>query len=96
MRGMDKSIRLMGDARRFKQCIINLVKNSLKFTLKGGRIDVKLYYDYRLSELVVHVTDDGVGISAKDIPNLFTKFGKLQRTAKMNSTGIGLGLTIVK
>jgi len=48
-----------------------------------------------LQYLVVHVNDTGVGISAEDLPKLFNKFGKLQRTAEMNSEGIGLGLTIV-
>ena len=40
--------------------------------------------------------DTGVGIAAEDLPKLFTRFGKLHRTAKMNSEGIGLGLTIVR
>ena len=44
----------------------------------------------------VSVCDSGSGISAQDIPKLFTRFGKLQRTAHINSDGIGLGLTIVK
>ena len=45
---------------------------------------------------MVKVEDTGVGISAADLPTLFRKFGKLQRTAEMNSHGIGLGLTIVR
>ena len=40
--------------------------------------------------------DTGSGIAAEDLPKLFTRFGKLQRTAAMNNEGIGLGLTIVK
>ena len=39
--------------------------------------------------------DTGIGIEAVDMPKLFTRFGKLQRTASMNSEGIGLGLNIV-
>jgi len=42
------------------------------------------------------VKDTGIGINREEIPNLFKKFGKLHRTAEMNSTGIGLGLLIVK
>ena len=45
---------------------------------------------------MVHVEDTGVGIAQEDIQKLFTRFGKLRRTAEMNSAGIGLGLTIVK
>ena len=40
--------------------------------------------------------DTGQGIAAEEIETLFTRFGKLHRTASMNSDGIGLGLTIVK
>ena len=46
--------------------------------------------------LVVHIQDTGAGIKREDFSKLFTRFGKLQRTAQMNSAGIGLGLTIVK
>ena len=45
--------------------------------------------------LKVQVIDTGVGVAAGDIDALFTRFGKLQRTAAMNNEGIGLGLTIV-
>ena len=75
--------------------MINLVKNALKFTTKG-QITIKAGYNEEYSCLVVHVCDTGVGIAEEDIPKLFTRFGKLHRTAHMNSTGIGLGLTIVK
>ena len=42
------------------------------------------------------VEDTGAGIAQEDIPKLFNRFGKLHRTAEMNSEGIGLGLTIAK
>lgn len=87
--------RLIGDERRLKQVLINLVKNALKFTSKG-LIAVKATYDTSMQCLIVHVQDTGVGIEAEDIPKLFSKFGKLHRTAEINSEGIGLGLTIVK
>ena len=53
-------------------------------------------YDLFLGSLIVHVKDTGVGIESEDLHKLFTRFGKLQRTAHMNSGGIGLGLTICK
>ena len=86
---------LYGDERRIKQVLINLVKNAKKFTLKG-KIQINASYNEQTQSLVVHVNDTGVGISAEDLPRLFNKFGKLQRTADMNSDGIGLGLTIVQ
>ena len=86
---------LLGDARRLKQVLINLVKNAKKFTPKG-KIEILASYDLEQESLVVHVKDTGSGIAAEDLPKLFTRFGKLQRTAQMNSDGIGLGLTIVQ
>ena len=86
----------MGDGRRFQQVLINLVKNALKFT-KAGQIHIKACYRYEPENLLVlHVEDTGVGIMSQDFPKLFSRFGKLQRTASINSEGIGLGLTIVK
>ena len=88
--------RLVGDKKRFRQVLINLVKNAVKFTNRGDTISVIAAYEPRTEMLTVDVTDTGFGITAEDYPKLFTRFGKLQRTAKMNSEGIGLGLTIVK
>lgn len=67
----------------------------MKFT-KRGHISIKVHYDYADSELVVHVADTGRGIAQEDLPKLFTRFGKLQRTAALNHDGIGLGLNISK
>ena len=78
-----------------QQVLINLVKNALKFT-KEGQIIISAFYNYNKKSLVVSVLDTGVGITNEDMPRLFNKFGKLHRTAAMNSAGIGLGLTIVK
>ena len=86
----------MGDERRLNQVLINLVRNSLKFTDKGGEIRIQAGYNPIEQELVIHVEDSGVGIAEEEIEKLFTHFGKLQRTALINSCGVGLGLTIVK
>ena len=86
---------LIGDNRRLKQVLINLIKNALKFT-KRGEVKINISYRSPSQLLVVHVKDTGAGIAIEDFPKLFTRFGKLQRTAEMNNEGIGLGLTIVK
>ena len=86
---------LVGDERRLTQVLINLVKNASKFTTEG-QIEVKMSYNCAHSSLVVHVRDTGSGIAHRDLAKLFNRFGKLERTARQNSEGIGLGLTIVK
>ena len=85
---------IIGDERRLRQVLMNLVKNALKFTSIDGAITISVCYTDGF--LVVNVLDNGTGIAAEDFPKLFTRFGKLQRTAQINSEGIGLGLTMVK
>ena len=86
---------LIGDKRRFQQVLINLLKNATKYT-QVGLIQVIAAYDEQLEKLMVSVKDTGNGILGSEIPKLFSRFGKLHRTAEMNNEGIGLGLTIVK
>lgn len=71
---------LNGDERRLKQVLINLIKNAKKFTTEGA-IEVKACYNQVQQMLLVHVNDTGAGIAAEDLPKLFTRFGKLHRTA---------------
>ena len=84
---------LKGDISRLKQILINLVKNAFKFT-KNGYVKIVAAYDYDAQLLKVHVVDNGKGINKKNIKTIFEAFGKLKRTAQMNSEGIGLGLMV--
>ena len=88
--------KLVGDERRLRQALINLIKNAFKFTRREDSISVLASYEPNSEMLTVDVADTGIGIAAEDFPKLFERFGKLHRTAQMNSEGIGLGLTIVK
>lgn len=51
-------------------------------------------YDQETEMIKFHIVDNGKGIAAKDIKTLFKMFGKLKRTAEINSEGIGMGLMI--
>ena len=84
--------KLVGDERRVKQILMNLVRNAIKFT-HSGFIYLRVLYN---GMLTIEVQDTGTGIAREDMPQLFTRFGKLMRTAKINNEGIGLGLNIVK
>ena len=53
---------LIGDERRFKQVLINLVKNAIKFT-QSGSIDIKASFNRKSKQLVVHIQDTGMGIN---------------------------------
>ena len=75
--------------------LINLIKNALKFT-ESGEIVIKSSFNFVESLLVVHVQDTGCGITKDDLERLFTRFGKLENSNRLNKDGIGLGLTIVR
>ena len=61
---------IKGDVRRFQQILINLVKNALKFTLKG-KIRIKAWYSFQTQSMIVHVKDTGIGIAKSDFNQLF-------------------------
>ena len=71
------------------------MKNALKFTGQGF-VNILAGYDETSRLLRVQICDSGKGIAPDEIPQLCHKFGKLFRTAEMNSDGIGLGLMISK
>ena len=82
------------DHNRLTQIILNLLSNALKFTFKGG-ITLSASLN-REGNLVIEVSDTGIGIKKEDQDKLFRKFAKIDLGDKMNenSTGVGLGLTI--
>ena len=89
--------KLLGDQLRLKQVLVNLTKNALKFIHTSGKqafIVLFASYDEENEMLRVCVSDNGKGIEESEQSQIFEKFGKLLRTASINSEGIGLGLTI--
>jgi signal transduction histidine kinase/CheY-like chemotaxis protein len=82
------------DERRMKQVLLNLLSNSIKFTLTGGQITISAYKGKE--SLLISVSDTGVGISASDINNLFKPFGVAQSNQQMNKGGTGFGLYLCK
>ena len=82
-----------GDALRLAQIVENLLSNALKFTPRGGRVEVRLTSTG--SEAEIRVADTGQGISREFLPHLFERFTQA-KIATTRSGGIGLGLAIVK
>jgi len=83
------------DDSRLKQILINLVGNAFKFTFDGG-VTISVDYDpEKYDFLEFKVTDTGIGIKDEEQKKLFKMYGKLeQRDYKVNTEGVGLGLTI--
>src|SRR5690606_794597 len=77
-----------------RQVLNNLIDNAIKFTKPGGKITVSLQkQDHRA---VLKVKDTGVGMSAEDLPHVFDRFFRCNksRTHNMETRGTGLGLSI--
>ena len=82
------------DKLRFKQVLLNLINNAIKFTPDNGRIVIKAV---NADEMVkISVIDNGIGIKEDDIGKLFQKFVQVDQSDSRNFGGTGLGLTIVK
>ena len=85
---------LNGDPRAFKQIVLNLASNAIKFTERGGTVTVAAAAD--ASRLVLRVTDTGVGIAADDLKRIGDPFFQAGKTYQRRHEGTGLGLSIVK
>ena len=88
---------VVSDQTRLTQILLNLLSNSIKFTLKKGFISLHVNYDENIG-VKFEVTDTGIGISEENMKNLFRKYGKIQNEINdaLNPQGIGLGLVISK
>ncbi|CDW83581.1 multi-sensor hybrid histidine kinase [Stylonychia lemnae] len=84
---------LLVDEQRLRQILINLISNSLKFTLQGS-IKILSKYEQSQKTLFVTVKDTGIGVNDEDEIKLFKLFGKLESSQALNTKGIGLGLNI--
>jgi two-component system phosphate regulon sensor histidine kinase PhoR len=85
---------LYGDPDRLMQVLINLVNNSISYTLEGGRVLLSVEKRKRTAE--IRVEDNGIGIKAKELPRIFERFYRVDKDRSRNSGGTGLGLAIVK
>jgi signal transduction histidine kinase len=84
---------MIGDQDRLKQVIVNLVANAIQYTPSGGQIKLALRKDN--SQALLTVSDTGPGIPAADLPHIFERFYRAERSRKRNeSGGFGLGLSI--
>ncbi len=79
---------------RFKQMVINLVDNAIKYTPAGGTVTINA--DKQKNNFVLSVKDTGIGIPGKDIPRLFERFYRVDKGRSKKVGGTGLGLAIVK
>ena len=83
-----------GDPGRLQQVVWNLVSNAIKFTPKGGVVNVRLARVDSFAEITV--SDTGQGISGEFLPHVFERFLQADSTSTRKHGGLGLGLAIVR
>jgi signal transduction histidine kinase len=87
--------RILGDPARLQQVAWNLLTNAVKFTARGGRIDVSLI-EHQDGRVEFRVSDDGIGIPSRALPHIFDRFWQAEGHASEQRQGLGLGLAIVR
>jgi len=85
---------VIGDASRLEQVVANLVDNALRYTARGGRVQVSVQRDG--AEAVVRVRDTGRGIPSALLPQIFDLFVRGGGASHARADGLGLGLTLVR
>jgi signal transduction histidine kinase len=85
---------VLADAAQLDRALLNVLSNAVKFTPNGGRVTVTA--DRLGDEVVIAVSDTGVGIPLEEQANLFTPFFRSSTAVKSETQGTGLGLVIVK
>jgi CheY-like chemotaxis protein/two-component sensor histidine kinase len=89
-----KPIVLEADQARLEQVISNLLNNAAKYTEAGGHIEVSAVKEG--SNVVVRVSDNGIGITPDLLPHVFELFTQADRSLDRSQGGLGVGLTLVK
>lgn len=89
-----EDVHVQGDSIKLQQVVYNLTDNAVKYTQSGGAVRVELAKSGK--KAVITVTDNGIGIPAKDVPHIFDRFYRVDKARSRETGGTGLGLAIVK
>jgi PAS domain S-box-containing protein len=85
---------ILGDPDRLQQIVWNLLTNAIKFTPKGGDVQVRL--ERNDSHALITVNDSGQGIATELLPHVFERFRQADSSNTRSNGGLGLGLSIVR
>lgn len=88
------NIRIFADRNRMIQILVNLLSNALKFTPENGHVRIETVEEAQ--DVLIRVQDSGSGIEQKDLPYIFERFYRVDKSRNRTTGGSGLGLTIVK
>lgn len=92
--GDARSFNVSGDKENIRQVFVNLITNALKYGEEGGQVEIG-FYDM-VENVLVEVSDDGIGIEEQHLKHLFDRFYRVDASRSREQGGSGLGLSIVK
>jgi len=93
---LDQNVKtILGDERRLKQSLVNLLGNAVKFTPQGKKIGLEVKGNAAANEVTFTVWDEGIGINEDDMQRLFKPFIQLNASLTREFSGTGLGLALV-
>jgi two-component system sensor histidine kinase ArlS len=91
---INEAVATYADKKLLKQALRIFVDNSIKYTPKGGSIILNSYI--KKNNLILEVIDNGIGIPKEDLPYIFNRFYRCDKSRTKESGGTGLGLSIAK
>lgn len=86
----DNSENILGDKDKFHQLVLNLVENSVKYSKDTGKVIINSYNDEKY--YCLDIIDDGIGIPKEDLPRIFERFYRVDKSRKQGGTGLGLAI----
>lgn len=92
--GAERSFNVQADEEKIRQVLANLINNSIKYGVEGGRTKVGFYE--MGSNILVEVADNGIGIPERHLKHVFDRFYRVDKHRSRTAGGSGLGLSIVK
>lgn len=95
IRDYDPPILVKADPKRIEQVLINIIQNSIKYSKKeSARVEINIIENPQVIKILI--TDNGLGIPKADLPRIFERFYRVEKSRARDAGGSGLGLAIVK
>lgn len=87
---IEKAIKIAGFREKLARALLNIIDNAIKYTNDGGKIEITLEKTH--NRAFITIKDSGVGIAPKDIPHIFDRFYRGEKTEKIHGSGLGLAI----
>jgi signal transduction histidine kinase len=94
--GTIEPVQVRGDKTYLTQMVFNLLDNAVKYNKDGGNISIELRIEVDIRQAIMTIQDTGIGIPEENLPHVFERFYRVDKSRSREVSGSGLGLSIVK